>query len=72
MKTNLNETEQAVIIERKCPDCKCDSFYCGPEGGLSVNIQCANDECGARFNVDIRFFSGGNMIVAERIASGQH
>jgi len=34
-----------------CPDCKGTSFLKGPEGGLSINIKCANLDCGSKFNV---------------------
>lgn len=48
-----NPDEEAILkkcLNRGvCPDCKGDSFLKGPEGGCSVNIECA--ECGSRFNV---------------------
>jgi len=33
-----------------CPDCGDNKWYEGPHGGLSVNIKCANHECGRKFN----------------------
>ena len=36
-----------------CPDCLGDKFYDGPHGGMSVNVYCANEACGARFNIAV-------------------
>lgn len=33
----------------RCLHCHGTQFYEGPEGGLSINLECA--ECGARYNV---------------------
>ena len=35
----------------KCPDCGCEEFLSGPEGGMSVNIECV--DCGADFNFNV-------------------
>jgi hypothetical protein len=34
-----------------CPFCKSEEWYKGGEGGMSQNVFCANEECGAGFNV---------------------
>lgn len=41
------------IMRNECPECGATDwgFHAGPEGGMSQNIECANDKCGARFNV---------------------
>lgn len=31
-----------------CPDCKCESFYMGPEHGGSQNIECV--QCNSKFD----------------------
>lgn len=53
--TPVSETEGgrlwAIIATDHCPDCGHEGFYEGPHGGLSVNIQCANANCGHKFNV---------------------
>lgn len=35
----------------RCPFCGKSEFYEGPQGGLSMNIMCANSECEAKFNI---------------------
>lgn len=35
----------------KCPYCGSEEFYEGPSGGMNTNWYCANDECGAGFNL---------------------
>lgn len=54
--TPVTETDEgklyAIIAGGKCPDCgSTKGFYEGPSGGISTNIFCANDACGAGFNV---------------------
>jgi hypothetical protein len=34
-----------------CPFCESEEWYEGPSGGMSQNVYCANEECGAGFNV---------------------
>lgn len=43
----------AMICREECPVCGSieRGFYAGPEGGMSQNIECANPNCKARFNV---------------------
>lgn len=33
-----------------CPDCSGTKWYEGPEGGVAMNIKCANPACGHWFN----------------------
>jgi len=33
-----------------CPDCGSTRFYEGPEGGICVNIMCADEKCSSKFN----------------------
>ena len=32
-------------------DCASEAFLEGPSGGGSVNVKCANEKCGAKFNI---------------------
>ena len=44
--------QKAFYGEGKCPDCGAkEHFLKGPEAGMSINIKCANPECGSEFNV---------------------
>ena len=43
------EREKELLDQGICPDCGCERFWNGPEGGGAVNIQCT--KCRARFNV---------------------
>lgn len=42
--------KQAEPEKLKCTYCGGTKFYAGPEGGMSQNILCANDECRHWFN----------------------
>lgn len=46
---SLTKQENDSLNNGKCPYCNCEEFYQWPEGGGSVNIQCTNDSCSARF-----------------------
>jgi hypothetical protein len=46
----LTKEEEKVFATFGCPDCGTDDLQEGPHGGLSVNYQCPNEECGSRFN----------------------
>jgi len=48
---DLKQWEKILLNFTICPDCKQEGFLEGPHGGDAVNIQCANPECGSRFNV---------------------
>lgn len=54
----------AIHIRQECPDCGGKWFLYGPQGGVSQNIECANDNCRSRFNVTMGFH-------VERIGSGR-
>ncbi len=47
----VTEKEKEKLSKGICPDCEGTSFLEGPHGGLSVNVKCANTECGAEFNL---------------------
>lgn len=40
-----------VAEQNRCPDCGGEGFYAGPEGGMSINVHCANRACRSAFNV---------------------
>ncbi len=43
--------KDAFYPKPKCPDCGGEKFLPGPRGGLSMNIKCANPDCGSEFNI---------------------
>ena len=49
--TRLSEAQCRTITRGHCPDCNHRGFVLGPRGGSSINIECGNLECLARFNV---------------------
>lgn len=51
-KFNLRDSPKSNPDGRFCPDCEDEagSFWAGPQGGLSQNIQCANKKCSSFFN----------------------
>jgi hypothetical protein len=49
-----------------CPDCNYHGFVVGPRGGASMNIECGNPECRARFNVTQASISH-HFVMAHRI-----
>lgn len=57
-----------AIRNNRCPDCNGKGFLEGPSGGININIMCANDECGSKFNIA---GFGGELIYAERISEPQ-
>jgi hypothetical protein len=62
----LNDDQIEKIDKGHCPDCGHRGFIIGPRGGASVNIECGNTDCRARFNVAQRPMShhiaGGHRI----------
>jgi hypothetical protein len=46
-----DERVRAAIDTGHCPDCDHRGFVLGPRGGASINIECGNVKCLARFNV---------------------
>jgi hypothetical protein len=52
-----------IAWSRACLDCSGAEFRRGPQGGLSINIECTG--CGARFNIgDLRA-----VVLIQRIAN---
>lgn len=39
------------IEDGHCPDCHHRGFVLGPQGGMSINVECGNLGCRHRFNV---------------------
>lgn len=61
MRTNpLEPVDLGEISKGRCPVCRSRGFVIGPQGGKSINIECANIGCRARFNV--AFYSGAAMM----------
>jgi len=57
LRTNKNgerlTPDELSFISRsngRCPDCYFGELIEGPHGGLSINMYCANPDCGSRFN----------------------
>lgn len=44
----IDDHETMFLFLDICPDCGCQEFYFGPEGGMSTNIMCA--KCKSAFN----------------------
>lgn len=47
----LTDYESRFTHQNKCPDCRGAGFYEGPDGGGSINVVCANEDCSSRFNI---------------------
>lgn len=43
--------ENVFPDDESCPDCKGTIWRLGPRGGIAQNIECANPQCRARFNI---------------------
>lgn len=56
-----------AITAGHCPDCGQRGFVIGPQGGASINIECANITCRERFNAT---FYSGEVVFAQRIGNG--
>lgn len=63
----LPQEDLDVLSAGRCPACNCRGFVIGPQGGRSINIECANIGCRARFNVA---FVSGEAVMAETISGG--
>jgi hypothetical protein len=56
-------TEQAAELKTgHCCFCHGSDFLEGPSGGMSVNVKCANKDCGAKFNLQFGDFSVVDII----------
>jgi hypothetical protein len=64
--TDDNDLLAAVIDAGHCPDCNHRGFLLGPRAGVTLNIECGNRQCRARFNVTAGLESH-HIIFAERI-----
>lgn len=62
--TSLPDTERASLERGHCPDCDKRGFVLGPQGGNSINIECASLACRARFNVALY---AGKVMFAQRL-----
>lgn len=62
----ITEAEAYWIYDKgQCPFCGATKYYEGPEGGMSMNITCANEECGAVMNISPGFRSYMGEIIHE-------
>jgi len=61
---NLSQIDLDALTRGECPTCRSRGFILGPRGGVAQNIECANLECRARFNVTT---FGGHCLLAQRI-----
>ena len=61
--SGLTDDQIKTIGGGKCPDCG-EDLYCGPEGGMMMNVHCTN---GHRFNITNPELAGAAPLIAERI-----
>jgi len=61
---DMNEAALETLSRGLCPICAHRGFVLGPQGGMSMNIECANVECRRRFNV---VTVSGRVITAQQI-----
>lgn len=48
----LTDREKSEFCDNyRCPFCGGNEFYDGPQGGMALNIFCANEECQAGLNI---------------------
>jgi hypothetical protein len=63
----LSETDLVEVLNMGvCPDCLHRGFVLGPRGGGSINIECADLKCRARFNV-AQGLHTHKIVMAQRI-----
>jgi hypothetical protein len=55
----LDNDEYKLMRAGFCAFCKGREFLNGPSGGMSMNIKCANVECGAEYNLGFGVFEVG-------------
>lgn len=60
----MKQSELSDLNRGNCPTCSRRGFVIGPQGGISINIECANTSCRERYNVA---FYGGHVQAAQRI-----
>ena len=56
------------IARGNCPKCGYRGFVIGPQGGMSINIECGNVKCRERYNAA---FYSGDVVFCERIGNGK-
>ena len=61
---NLSEDDCDTLTRGHCPACHERGFVIGPQAPPSINIECANVECRARFNIAP---FGGKVLMAHHI-----
>jgi hypothetical protein len=67
MMRTLTEDECDQISHGNCPSCGKRGFVIGPQGGRSINIECASLDCRSRFNIA---FHAGFAMMGQRIDRG--
>ena len=51
-----------------CIFCHGTDFLEGPHGGMSVNLQCANEKCGAQYNITEGVPGFNEQLIGEPLA----
>ena len=68
---DLTKQEIKAFFDGKCPQCgKSAGWYEGGAGGMSQNLECANDECQAQLNImgtDPSVNLGGQLIQPSKL-----
>jgi hypothetical protein len=64
MTDQMNEAAMEMLNRGSCPICARRGFVLGPQGGSSINIECANLDCRRRFNVALY---AGEVLMAQQI-----
>lgn len=59
-KDHLTTAQLGTISKGNCPACDNRGFVIGPQGGRSINIECADPACRSRYFVV--FMSGAAMM----------
>jgi len=62
----LDDDAVAKIDRGYCPDCGHRGFVLGPRGGASMNIECGNVACRARFNI-VQLPASHHIVAGHRI-----
>ena len=65
---DLGHDDLEYLTLGHCPTCCHRGFVNGPQGGMSINIECGNLNCRDRFNVA---WVGGEAAFAQRIGNGR-
>jgi hypothetical protein len=65
---DLDQSALDDLSRGRCPMCLYRGFVIGPQGGRSINIECANVACRDRFNAT---FVAGTALFAQHIGNGK-